>query len=101
MAQLQRMDARLDTLFIRAVQGPAGTDPRIAADRTRPATDRTDCSDSRRRISFSKTWDQQVGDRISSSQIRETRSDWRIIFLASFEIFLGRSGVFWVFFGKI
>ena len=79
---------------IRAVQGPVGNDPPTAADRTRLIADRTDCSDSRRRISFSKTRDQRVGDRISSSQIRETRSDRPIIFPASFEIFLGRFGEF-------
>ena len=85
----------------RAVQGPAGTDPPAAADWTRPVADRIDCSGGRRRISFSKTRDQRVGDRISSSQIQETRSDRPIIFPVSFDIFLGRSGEFWVLFGKI
>ena len=81
-------------ILCRAVQGPAGTDPPAAVDRTQPAADRTNYSDGRRRISFSKTQDQRVGDWISSSQIRETRSDRPIIFPASFEIFLGRSGEF-------
>ena len=85
----------------RAVQGPAGTDPPAAPDRTRPVADRTNCSGCQRRISFSKTRDQRVGDWISSSQIQETQSDRPIIFSTSFEIFLGRSGKFWVFFGKI
>ena len=65
---------------IRAVQGPVGTDPPAAADRTRPTADRTDCSGGRRRFSFSKIRDQRVGDRISFSQIRENRSDRLIIF---------------------
>ena len=75
---------------IRAVQGTVGTDPPTTADRTRPTADRTDCSGNRQRISFSKTRDQRVGDRISSSQIRETRFDRPIIFPASFEFSLGR-----------
>ena len=79
------------------VQGPAGTDPPATADQTRPTADQTDCFSGRRRISFSKIWDQWVGDRISSSQTRENRSDRPIIFLVK----RCRSGKFWDFFGKI
>ena len=70
------------------VQGPA--------EPTHP-TDRTDCFNDWWRISFSKIWDQWVGDRISSSQTWENRSDRPIIFLVK----RCRSGKFWDFFGKI
>ena len=82
----------------RAVQGPARPDPRFGTDRIRSSTDRTNFSDGRQQISFSKNRDQRVGYRISSSQIQETQTDQPIC------IFRRILGFFWedlARFGKI